>query len=121
MPNHGQIIKENLAKQGIPAAHIKQCTERAQGRQKKRLPGGKISFPMYPPVRKLKEKVVQRVESGEINIGKETVTTTESRYTTHKFELRQVSTEVKAWKIPLLKSGIGYWRNRKLGHYMTEP
>lgn len=130
VPNRGQIIKEYLAEQGIPAAHIKQCTGRAQRRQKKRLPGGKISFPMYLPVRKLKGKVAQRIDSGEICIGKETVTTTESRYTTHECELRQENTEVKARKIPLLEirkrllekqENLGIIRQHPDEYYATLP
>lgn len=53
MPNRGQVIKEYLAEQGIPATQIKQ-RRRAQGRSKKRLSGGKVSFPMYKPLQKLK-------------------------------------------------------------------
>ena len=56
MSNRGQVIKEYLAQQGISAAQRKQCIGRAQRRSKKRLPGGKVSFPMYHPVLKLKEK-----------------------------------------------------------------
>lgn len=55
MPNCGQVIKEYLAEQGIPAAQINQCKYKSPRRSKKRLPGGKVSFPMYKPVKKLKE------------------------------------------------------------------
>ena len=84
MANHGHIIKEYLAEQGIPTAQKKQCTERAQCRSKQRLTIGKVSFPMYHPVLKLKEKVVEKIE---IYVGIETVKTTESRYTTREGEL----------------------------------
>ena len=58
--NRGQIIKEYLAEQGIPVAQTKQHTARAQRRFKKRLPGGKVSFPMYKPVKKMKDDVSQK-------------------------------------------------------------
>ena len=60
-----------------------------------------MSFPMYHPVLKLKEKVAEKIESGEISVGIESVKTTESRYTTHEGELMQQSSDVIAHKIPL--------------------
>ena len=103
MPNRGQFLKEYLAEQGIQAVHNNQCKHRAPRRSKKRLPGGKVSFPMYCPVQKLKKKVSDRIESGNIPIGKEVVRTAYCRYTVHQGELRQESTEVYGRKIPLLE------------------
>ena len=101
MANRGQVIKEYLAEQGIPAAQIKQ-RRRAQRRSKKRLPGGKVSFPVYKPVQKLKDDVDKRIQSGQINLGIECVTT-QTKYSTHEGKMIQESFEVNARKIPLLE------------------
>ena len=103
MPNRGQVIKEFLAEQGIPAAHINQCKHRAPRRSKKRLPGGQVSFPMYSPVKKVKERVIKKIDSGEIKIGREVVQTTYSRYIAQQGQLTQEKVEVYARKIPLLE------------------
>ena len=39
-----------------------------------------MSFPMYSPVKKVKERVIKKIDSGEIKIGREVVQTTYSRY-----------------------------------------
>lgn len=52
-PNCDQIVKEYLAEQGIPAACICQQSQISQRRPKKLLPGGKVSFPMYKPIKRL--------------------------------------------------------------------
>ena len=101
--NRGQVIKEYLAEQGIQAAHKNQRKQRAPRRSKKRLPGGKVSFPMYSPVQKLQKKVSDRIESGDIPIGQEVVPTACPRYTVQHGELTLESTDVYARKIPLLE------------------
>ena len=60
-----------------------------------------MSFPMYQPVLRLKEKVGAKIESGELFVGIESVKTTETRYSTHDGELVQNSSDVLACKIPL--------------------
>ena len=102
MPNRSQVIKEYPAEQGIPAAHINQQKNRAQRRSKKRLPGGKVSFPTCTSVKNLKQKVTQKITSGEIPLGTEVVQTAHPRYTTHEGELQQDHTEVYTRKISLL-------------------
>ena len=64
---------------------------------KKRLPGGKVSFPM------LQKKVSDRIESGDIRIGQDVVPTACPRYTVQHGELTLESTDVYARKIPLLE------------------
>lgn len=73
--NRGQTTKEFLKEQGIPVACTPQRPLRAPRRQKKRLPGGQISVPMYKPLSVQKEKVVSKIQSGDINIGREIVHT----------------------------------------------
>ena len=103
MPNCGQVIKEYLAEQGIPAAQIKQCKYKSPRCSKKRLPGGKVSFPMYKPVKKLKERITENIQSGEIQFGGEVVVqTTYPKYATHQGELTQEVVDITARKIPLL-------------------
>ena len=69
--------QEVFSEQGIPAALIK---HRAPRHSKKRLPGGQLSFPMYNPVKKVKEKVIKKIGSGETKIGREVIQTTHCRY-----------------------------------------
>ena len=101
--NCGQVVKEYLAEQGIPAALENQRSQRAQRRSKRRLPGGKASFSMYQPLKKQKEQVQERIDSGEISIGKEICPTSYSRYTAHEGEIRQDNIQVNARKIPLIE------------------
>lgn len=99
MPNRGQVIKEYLAEQGIPATQIKQ-RRRAQGRSKKRLSGGKSLSPCTNLCKNLKDDVDKRIQSVQINL---CVTTTQTKYTTHEGKMIQESSEVNAGKIPLLE------------------
>ena len=82
--NGGQRVKEFLKEHNIPAALIVQWPTRAPRRHKKKLGSGKVSFPMYPTVASERYKTQQRIESGDIEIGKEIVTTTHSRYSVDK-------------------------------------
>ena len=84
--NCGQVVKEYLAEQGIPAALENQRSQRAQRRSKRRLPGGKVSFPMYQPLKKQKEQVQERIDSGEICIGKKYFFQPHTPDTQHKKE-----------------------------------
>ena len=47
-PNGGQIFKEYLKENNIPAASIRQRTSRAQRRCKKRIGGTNLTIPMFP-------------------------------------------------------------------------
>ena len=73
--NRGQQLKELLAEHGIPAACRTEKPNRTPRRCKKRLPGGKISFPMSKPVKHHKKKVSEKIQSGELDIGEEVVLT----------------------------------------------
>ena len=61
---------------------------------------------MYQPVKKLKQRVQEKITSGSISIGEEIVTTTHLRYVVQQGEIRQETAEVSARKIPL----IDIWR-----------
>ena len=100
-PNSGQVLKEYLAEEGIPAACIHQWPHRSQRRRKKRLPGGKVSFPMHPPVKKLKQCVQERIDTGEIRLGESIVTTTDPRHIARDGKIIEESVEVSARKVPL--------------------
>ena len=101
--NGGQILKEFLQEHNVPAALIVQRATRAPRRCKKKLGSGKVSFPMYPTVVSEHHKIQQRIESGDIEIGKEIVTTTQTRYSVDKSTKSVVidEVEVSARKIPL--------------------
>lgn len=75
---------EFLAEQGIAAAKTTERSSRAPRRSKKRLSGGVVSFPVLAPVKKIKEKVREKVDSGEIYVGEEVVQTSYTSYTTNK-------------------------------------
>ena len=62
-----------------------------------------MSFPMYQPILKLKEKVGTKIESGELCVGIESLKTTETRYSAFDGELRQKSSDIHGRKIPLKK------------------
>ena len=79
-PNGGQIIKEFLQEHNVPAALMAQRSTRVPRRCKKKLRSGKGSFPMYPTARTEHIKIHQRIERGEIEIGMEVLTATQSRY-----------------------------------------
>jgi len=100
--NRGQIIKEFLAENGIPAALVSQRTTRAPRRSKKKLRGGRTSVPMPLPASKEKEKLKQRIDQGEFMLGQEVV---EREYTqfsvTPESELVTKNRTVTARKIPL--------------------
>ena len=104
-PNGGQIIMEFLQEHKVPAALMAQRPTRAPRRCKKKLRSGKVSFPMYPTAMTEHNKIHQRIEKGEIEIGTEVLTATQSRYSVNKHtnsvEIENV--EVGARKIPLLQ------------------
>ena len=119
-PNRGQVIKEYLAEQGIQVAQNNQRKRRAPLRSKKRLRGGKVTFPMYSPVQKLQKKVSEMIESGDIPIGQEVVQTAFLRYTVQE-ELTLENTEVYAHKIPLLEIRKRLLNQHELGILRQNP
>ena len=63
-----------------------------------------MSFPMYQTALHIKERVKEKIESGDICIGTQCVNTTESTYKTHLGDLIQKSTDITditTRKIPL--------------------
>ena len=64
-PNRGQVIKEFLKEQNIPAAKVAQKTARAPRRAKKRLRGGRTSFPMIGPVSRYRQRIRAQIASGK--------------------------------------------------------
>ena len=96
-------MKEFLQEHNVPAAMTVQRPTRAPRRCKKKLGSGKVSFPMYPTVTTEGQKVQRRIERGDIEIGKEVVNTSHSRYSVDK-ETNSVvidEVEVSARKISL--------------------
>ena len=104
-PNRGQVIKEFLKEQNIPAAKVAQRTARAPRRAKKRLRGGRTSFPMYQPVSHYRQRIRAQIASGKINIGEEVAKSTYTRYSVDKSNhtLAIEGVEVSARKFSLLK------------------
>lgn len=58
---------------------------------------------MYQPLKKLKQCTQERINSGEICMGEDIVTTTHPRYVVQDGEIREETIEVKARKIPLIE------------------
>ena len=104
-PNRGQIIKEFLSQHNVPAALATQRTARAPRRAKKRLAGGRTSFPMYRPVPHYRQRMRAQIENGNIRVGEEVVKSKYTRYTVDKSSHTLVAegVEVSARKIPLLE------------------
>ena len=63
----------------------------------------RVSFPMYPPLKHEREKVLQRIESGEIVIGEKVVQTSYTNYTvdTDTHQVQENTIKISARKIPL--------------------
>lgn len=61
-PNGGQIIKEFLAENNIPAACINQRPLRAKRRCLKKVGSEGTSFPMFPSVKHEKQKLSERIK-----------------------------------------------------------
>ena len=79
--NGGQMIKEFLRQNDIPAASIQQRSSRAPRRCKKRVNAcSNITMPMYPTVMHEKAKLQERITTGEIVIGDKVVPTTYDYY-----------------------------------------
>jgi len=79
-PSKGQMVKEFMQEQGIPAALISQTPARAPRRSRKKIQGGRISIPMHCPLPLQRQKLLDQMASGEISIGEKAVKST-SLYT----------------------------------------
>ena len=108
-PNGGQIIKEFLEQSNIP--YINQRPSRAKRRCIKKVGGEGVTFPMYPPVKHERQKLLERIEKGEIAIGKEVVPSSYQSYTvdshTHNIQenthnIQENTVHISARKISLI-------------------
>ena len=95
-------MKEVLAEHGVPAACRTERPNRTPRRCKKRLPGGKISFPMSKPVKYHKEKVSEKIQSGELDIGEEVVQTSYVQLKVDENGITEHIQPISARQIPLL-------------------
>ena len=102
--NRGQVIKEFLSQHNIPAARTQQRPNRVPRRSKKKLPGGQVSFPMHQPVHKQKQKVANKVTSGEIQIGRGVVQTSYSSYAIDPstLSISETTKQTSAREIPII-------------------
>ncbi len=105
--NRGQVIKEYLANYNVPFALVPQRENRAPRRAKKKLPGsgGRVSFPMYQPVKKQKEKLASKITNGEILLGREIVPTYYETFSVnHQINsITETSNKVYAREIPIME------------------
>ena len=103
-PNGGQIIKVFLEQSNIPAAYINQRPSRAKRRCIKKVDGEGLSFPMYPPVKHERQKLLERIEKGEIAIGKEVVPSSYQSYMvdSHTHNIQENTVHISARKISLI-------------------
>ena len=104
-PNGGQIIKVYLEEHNIPAASVNQRPSRAKRRFIRRIGNEGVSFPMYPPVSHERQKVLQRIKEGEINIGEEVVESSYRNYSvdSETNQVRENTINISARKIHLLE------------------
>ena len=103
-PNKGQIVKEFLEEQGIPAASTSQTPMRAPHRSKKKVQGGRLSIPMHRPLPLQRQNLQEKMASGKVSIGQEAVKSTYTQYALDPVNLTIVekNKDVFARKIPFL-------------------
>ena len=89
--NRGQIVKEFLESQAIPAAMTKRQVVR---RAKLRLPGGEITYPMHITITSQKSALLQKIEEGDILIGELIAPITFTKYVVNKTTKAITETEV---------------------------
>ena len=104
-PNGGQILNVFLREHSVPVAQLEQRPTRAPRSSKKRIGSVRVSFPMYPTVASQRQTIKHRTEVGDIDIGREVVTTTYSKYSVNKHTHSVIidDVEVSARKFPLQK------------------
>ena len=89
--NRGQIVKEFLESQAIPAAITKRQVVR---RAKLRLPGGEITYPTHITITSQKSALLQKIEEGDILIGELIAPITFTKYVVNKTTKAITETEV---------------------------
>jgi len=72
--NGGQIVKEYLVSQGADLSRFKMCVKKDEKsdvirRRKRKGRGGEISVPTEITRKKLKEKLTEKLETGEYTVG----------------------------------------------------
>ena len=77
--NRGQVIKEFLKEENIPAACVDQRSNTPR-RPKRKFKSGRTSLPMHKPISYQKQKIEEKVEKGELTIGEEVVASEYIRY-----------------------------------------
>ena len=102
--NGGQIIKEWLKKQNIPAANRQQREQRKIRRARRTLPGS-IPFPMPRPQSYQKQLLQKQVQSGTILVGEKVV---ETQYSSFKVDtttnsVLQLNCKLTGQKIRLIE------------------
>lgn len=104
-PNRGQVIKEFLQENHIPAASVAQRTTRTPRRPKKKFRSGRTSFPMYKPVSFEKHKIQDKISRGEVTLGDEVVVSTYKRYKINPEDntIMEENDKVSARRIPMLQ------------------
>ena len=78
--NRGQVIKEFLQEQNIPAASVVQRASITLRRPKKKFKSGRTSLPMHKPVTYQKQKIAEKIQKGELTLGDEVVASEYSHY-----------------------------------------
>ncbi len=103
VPNRGQILKEFLSSRNIPCASEQQRLCRTSRRVKKRLPNSNVSFPMHDPIKKQKQKVKHKIDSGEIQVGEKIVPTEYMTYARNEQanSISKITKQVFARKITI--------------------
>ena len=103
-PNKGQIVKEFLEEQGIPAASTSRTPTRAPRRSKKKVQGGRLSIPMHRSLPLQRQNLQEKMASGKVSIGQEAVKSTYTQYALDSVNLTIVekNKDVFARKIPFL-------------------
>ena len=82
-PNGGQLVKEILADQGVPAA-LKTTRQNRAPRRSKLTTKNNVAFPMYAPVTQHKQILSQKISDGDVLLGKEISETPHFRYKVDK-------------------------------------
>ena len=88
VPNGGQIVKELLAEHDIPAALINLRPTRAKRRCLKRIGSSGVTFPMFPTVKQERQKVSNKIQNQEIDIGEKVVPSSYKNFTVNSQTLQ---------------------------------
>lgn len=77
--NRGQVIKEFLKGENIPATFAVQRPTNTPRRPKKKFKRG-TALPMHKPIAYQKQRIKEKMQRGELTVGQEVVTSEYSRY-----------------------------------------